>query len=656
MEENLNPMPESVPEPVPVPEAKPEPVPVPKPVPLFMARGRELIFGGATLLLAVVLCNFVLFGGFHLAFGLAFAGIIGASWLYLSRSGHRFGLYEKALLSLSLVICLGFGRSDDVSIKLVMLLFIFVAVNLALCIGTGQNRRSPNGAMSLLDAPRAFFRLGFGSLAQSANGVASGVRQGGAATRRMGAVGTGLLVSLPILVYMIGQLISADAAFEGLMDLLPELEPAEYIVSVFLGFFLAWILYSRAVALARSPKPMAAERKDKGVNALTVNTVLIMVCLLYTVYLFSQLAYLSGGLAGILPEEFTLAEYARRGFFEMARLCGVNLSILCLSIYLIRQEKLPRLTKIAGSFIGAVTIFLVLTASAKMVMYIGSYGLTRLRVLTEVIMLWLSVTTVLITIRLFRPKFGYMKAVVLTAMVLGTLVFWVDVNTVVGRYNMNAYRSGKLETIDVSHMRSLGSPGIPWLIELTEDEDPEVAQKARDLLKYRIQDDYLYEIDDFRGWNFSRARGNEALYAYRDETYGAIRDYLTEKLEMPVTYGTPNLYWDFAFNPGSGRNLVELRFTEEEAERFTQQLEEAGWTALPVPAGKRMLLVEHKKLFGDLGKYPELSNIQEGWWLYRDLHSQKHDLDNREGHRYILAWYDAQERRLYYFEIDTLGR
>ena len=629
---------------------------VPASEPGFIARGRDFAFGGAALVLGILMCNFVLYGGFHLAFGLTAAGSIGASWLYLKKSGHRFGSYEKALLVLSILICLGFGRSDDGGIKLILLLFLFVAVNLALCIGAGQNRRSPDGAMSLLDAPRAFYRLGFGNLGRSASGLAAGFRQGGTATRRISAMGTGLLISIPLRLVMVSLLTSADAAFEGLMDLLPEFELEEYFHSALWGFFLAWILYTRGISLAKDCRPAPADRTDKGINALTMNTVLIMVCLVYVVYLFSQLAYLSGGLSGILPEEYTLAEYARRGFFEMAQLCGMNLGLLCLVIWKIRQEKLPRLTKIAGTFLAAITIFLVLTASAKMVMYIGSYGLTRQRVLTEVIMLWLSLTTILVTIRLYKPGFGYMKAVILTAMVLGALVFWVDVNTVVGRYNMDAYRSGKLETIDVSHMRSLGSPGIPWLIELTEDEDPEVAQKARNLLRYRITDDYLYEIDDFRGWNYSRARGNEALYAYRDEAYSAIRDYLTEKLGMPITYGTPDLYWDFAFNPGSDRNLVELNFTEEEAALFELQLEAAGWTALPVPAAKRMLLIDHKQLFGDLGKYPELSGIQEGWWLYRDLHPQKHDLDNREGHRYILAWYDAEERYLYYFDIDTLSK
>ena len=493
MEENLTPIPEE------------------KPKALFVARGAEFVFGGVILLLAILLCNFVLYGGFHLAFGIAAALTIGCTWLYLHKSGVRLGRYEKALLLLSLVICLGFGRSDDGFVKFVMLLFLFVAVNLSLCIGANQNRRSPDRATSLLDAPRAFFKLGMGSMGKTAGGLAEGVRGGGEPVRRIGAVGTGLLISVPLLVLMIGLLMSADAAFEGLMDLLPEFELEEYFHSALWGFFLGWILYSRGLALSRSDCPVAAARNSKGMNPMTVNTVLIMVCLVYVVYLLSQLAYFAGGLSGILPEGYTLSQYARRGFFEMAWLCALNLGILCFALWQIRDRKLPRLTRIAGTFLGAITIFLILTASAKMLLYIGSYGLTRQRVLTQVIMLWLALTTVLVTLRLYKPDFGYMKAVVLTAMVLGTLVFWVDVNTVVANYNVRSYQSGRLETVDVGYLNTLGPASTPWLIELAEEENPEIAQNARDILKIRgTRQSYMEDVD-FRGWNYSFADSRDRL-------------------------------------------------------------------------------------------------------------------------------------------------
>ena len=507
MEENLNPIPESVPQPAvpPVPEHP------------YLARGRELIFGGIILLLSILLCNFIFYGGFHLAFGLTAAVLIATSWLYLRKSGHRFGRYEKLLLTLSMIISLGFGRSGDAFVKLVMLLFLFVAVNLALCIGAGQNRRSPLRATSLLDACRTFYVLGLGRLGVGVSGLAAGIRRGGQTTRRIGAVGIGLLLSVPILAIMIGLLMNADAAFEGFMDLLPDIELKEYLLSGLFGLLLAWVLYVRGVSLAKNPKPLATQRQKKGINVLTVNTVLIMVSFVYAIYLLSQLAYFFGGLSGILPEDLTLAEYARRGFFEMAWLCFLNLGLLCMVIRLIREEKLPRLTKIAGTFISIITVFLVITASAKMFLYIGSYGLTRLRVLTEVIMFWLALTTVLVTIRLFLPGFGYMKAVVLTAMLLGTLVLWADVNTLVASYNVKAYRSGKLETVDVRHIGTLGAAGVPWLLELAEDEDPQVAAQARDILDRRSEyRGHYYTIEDFRGWNYIRSQADQLMDAYME--------------------------------------------------------------------------------------------------------------------------------------------
>lgn len=487
MEQNLNPNPEP-----------PETPPI-LPAPLFCPGKREYIFGIAVIVLSVLLFNFTVYGGFSQGFAFASAGLICCTALYLRRSGRKFGAYETALLLLSLTIALGFARSADGFVKFVMVIFLFFAVNLCFCLAAGQNRRSPGSAASLLDAPRAFWRLGMGNLSAAGSGVVFAVRTGGAATRRFGAVTTGIVVSAPLVLIICLLLMRADAAFEGLLDLLPEFNLTEYLLSALWGTFLGWILYSRGVALNRSPRPEAALQKDSGIQPLTLGTVLVMVDMVYLIYLLSQLAYLSGGLAGIVPEEYTLSQYARRGFFEMAVLSGLNLGVVCLVIRLATREgKLPVLVRAAGTFLGAVTVFLIITASAKMLLYIGSYGLTRLRVLTQVIMLWLGLTTVLITIRLHVFRFPYMKAVVLTALVLGALVFWLDVNTVVAEYNVHAYLTGQLRNVDVSHLDRLGSPAVPALIRLAEEGRGIQAQMARDVLERKILSE-----GGFRSWNYA---------------------------------------------------------------------------------------------------------------------------------------------------------
>lgn len=480
--------------------------PEPAPARRFPAGKRELRFGLAVLLCSVFQWNCILYGGFSLGFALGSLAVTGCSVWYLLACGHRFDRYSGALLILAGIIAAGFARSSDSFVKFVMLLFVLFAVNSSLCLAAGQNRRSPGGIRAALDAPRAFFVLGVGSLGPSARGLNDARKSAGAAGKKGGAAALGLVIALPVAAVLIVLLMRADAAFEGLVGLLPEMDWSEPVWSALLGVFAAWVAYARGVGLRHAEKKAPAARR-RGMSQITVNVILGAVCLIYGVYLLSQLAYLGGGFSGILPSGYTLAQYARRGFFEMAWLSAINLGLVCLAMGLVeRREKAPRLTAGFCLVLSLVTLALIAAASAKMLLYIGSYGLTRLRVLTQVIMVWLAVTAVMVCVGLLRPGFPYMKAVVLAALVLGALVFWADVDTQVARYNVRAYQQGRLETIDVSHLGQLGYGAVPYLEELTHDSDPAVAGSAAAILTRES-----CQVRDFRDWNYSEARAEEIL-------------------------------------------------------------------------------------------------------------------------------------------------
>ena len=480
--------------------------------PRFPVQKRELIYGAALLVSSVFLWNCILFGGMNLGFVMGYIALNGCTIWYLKASGHRFDGYSTALLALSLVITLGFARSNDGFVKLVMTLFLLFSVNLSYCLVTGQNRRHPGTIGSVLDVPRAFFVLGVANLGASARGLNDARKNAGNAGKQSSAALMGIALAIPVMFLLISLLMKADAAFEGLMELLPEPELQEPLQSLAFGAAGCWILFSRSLGLHFSQQKEGKKSDFTGISPITVNILMSSVCLVYLVYLFSQLAYLSGGLSGILPEGFTMAQYARRGFFEMAWLSAINLGLMCLAMGLVEKKAKPRFTKGTCLFLGMVTLFLITTASAKMFLYIGSYGLTRLRVLTQVIMVWLAITTVLVCVWLFKPKFAYMKAVVLAALVLGAAVIWADVDTLVARYNVRAYQSGQLQTVDVSHLRSLGSGAVPYLQELTGDADPKVAEAAEKALKNRYTD-----ISDYREWNWAEAKAMDILESCREQ-------------------------------------------------------------------------------------------------------------------------------------------
>ena len=460
---------------------------------------REVIFGGLVLLCCFALRNFTLFGGFNLGFAAAVILCILCSCGYLLSVGCRPSGYSCCLLGLSMIIAAAFARTNDGFVKFVMLCFLLVSINLGLCLMAQQNLHNPGTVTSLLDAPRALFQLGVGRSPEVFRGLTQAFRRSGSVGQKGGAFVLGICIAVPILAVMIPLLISADAAFDGLITLLPEFDLHELFATVFFGIPVTCVLFVRGVALRHSPKESKKEANHKGLHAITVNTVLVAVCLLFLVYLLSQLAYFVGGFAGILPEQYTLAEYARRGFFEMAALCVVNLAVIVLSLGLIhKNDRAPLFTRLLCLFIGLVTLFLVATASAKMFLYIGSYGLTRLRVLTQIIMLFLALTTGVLILWLFMPKLPYMKIILLTALIIGTVTIWTDVNTQVAQYNVDAYLSGQLDHVDVVYLKQLGDSAVPQIARLaTSAPDQQIVNDARNYLRL-----YNNKAEDFRSWNY----------------------------------------------------------------------------------------------------------------------------------------------------------
>lgn len=470
------------------------------------AGGRELCFGAAIVVAAMCLANFLIYGGFRLGYAIAMTAVLGISWGYLHLSGCKGNWYTRSILILCMVISAGFLRSDDGFVKFVMVLFLFVGGNVALANMAGQNRFQPGGARSLFDAPRTATRFGFGKMGQSVRGVGDAFRSGGTLTRRSGAVLAGVAIAIPMLAVVIPLLISADAAFDGLVGLLPHFEASELVITVLYGGALALFYYSRAVGLKHAPVEQPAQKERKGLNSLTINTALAAVCVVYLVYMFSQLAYFVGGFAGILPVGYSAAEYARRGFFEMTLLCAIDLGIITFAIGMVsRQERAPRSTRLLCLFIGLVTLFFVAAFAGKMGLYIGTYGLTRLRVMTMVIMAFLAVTTVMVCVWLFVPRLQYMKAVMLVGLALGAAVIWTDIDTQVAKYNVSAYLDGDLETVDFTHLRGLGNGAVPYIAQLTRCGDKAVEQEARQIL----DEWYVWYDGDWRGWDMVTARALE---------------------------------------------------------------------------------------------------------------------------------------------------
>jgi len=459
---------------------------------------KELWFAGCVLLFSLIGANGYLYGGLNLAFAAGALALVLTTGFFLLRSEKRPTLYTVSLVVFALIIAAGFIRSDDGFVKGLLLLFMLLAVSMAFTITADKNRNDGRSISSVGSALAFSFCGGVGGIPQSVGGLFDALRSGKG--KNILAVLGGLLIAVPVLFILVPLLIKADAAFDGMMGLLPEMKLSELFGTVFWGLCSAIMLFSFGLSLVHGePNSKNGPKSRKGMNSVTVCTVLILVAFVYLMYLLSQLAYLVGGLSGILPENFTLAQYARRGFFEMALLCLVNLAVMVGSIAIIKKDKgIPGLCRWLCAFIGLICLFLTVSAGAKLGLYIQGYGLTRLRILTLVITLFLGLCALTVTVWLFVRRLHYIKVTLLAALIIGAVVLWVDVDTVAASYNVNAYLEGRLEYVDVEYLGTLSDGAVPSIQKLTNAPDPQVAGAARQLLLSRNR-----SYEDIRGWNYA---------------------------------------------------------------------------------------------------------------------------------------------------------
>ena len=206
---------------------------------------------------------------------------------------------------------------------------------------------------------------------------------------------------------------------------------------------------------------------------VTILAAVIPLIFVYVVFFISQWKYYVSPFSGSLPQNFSYADYAREGFFQLCIVSTINFGVILLIMLFMQRNKgihtvVLRMFTVIFSFI---TLVLMSTAVAKMIMYIDCYGLTQKRVYATWFMVVLALLFIIISIRQFVPK---IKAVALSAMVcvvLFTVLTLSNVDAIIAGYNVDRYINGTLETVDIVAMDDLDASAIPELVRLAEYMD-----------------------------------------------------------------------------------------------------------------------------------------------------------------------------------------
>ncbi len=308
------------------------------------------------------------------------------------------------------VLVMGLGitldRLNAVPADMAWLLWIAFAGYMVLS-ASGQLTGDATGPAAPLDGLRGIGQ-GFAGLAAWPVGVwhaAAAPRAKKQGARHIWAILLCVAGALVLLWIAADQLGRADDTFAGWIENMAFWKnwrlSVDYIIYIWFAFptgaFFYGLTAGGTAALAQKPRPTLAARahaltKVRVLPAGLGCGILYAFCGLYLLFFVLQGQYLFGGITGRLPEGFTVANYARQGFFELCRVMLLNLGLVAaLAALADRPLRGHKGLQIAGTVLLGQSLLLWLTAAAKLALYIGTFGFTAKRLLAAWALLVLAV-------------------------------------------------------------------------------------------------------------------------------------------------------------------------------------------------------------------------------------------------------------------------
>jgi hypothetical protein len=340
----------------------------------------------------------------------------------------------------------------------------------------------------------------------------------GGKTKALGSVAAGLAIAAPMVAVFGGLFASADPTFAAMVEQLfgwdiPAFADHLLWVGVTMwlsaGLLRAWLLSTvPAVMLPPLPRPSA--------SAATLGTVQVSLLLLFVAFLALQFRYLFGGRAFLEQEVgLTVAEYARRGFFESVAAAGLAVPVVWGATALRGSMSEGAIKSLEAFAHAQLLLILVLLGSAvsRMALYVASFGLTEERLYASAALVWITAVVAAFSRTVLRGRsdlFPFRVAATGFAVLLALNA--INPSGLVVRVNVaHAERTGQF---DAQYVLGLGADAVPGLAgglgSLGTDDRCRIAAQV-----YGSWGGV--EGGDWRGFNLGRWRAERAGNQLGDE-------------------------------------------------------------------------------------------------------------------------------------------
>jgi hypothetical protein len=239
--------------------------------------------------------------------------------------------------------------------------------------------------------------------------------------------------------------------------------------------------------------PINAIRGD----VVIINIVLGSVLVIYSVFVAIQFRYLFAS-PDNLPFGLNFVTYARRGFFELMVLAGINIFAILFTVWMTRIQdgRGAKLVKLFCFYLCAVTCVLLVSSFYRMWLYGSDDGLTRMRFMVFGFLIFKAFGLVATFVYIARPRFNIIAVYCVIALVYYMCLNIVPMDSIVARSQVDRYfatgRGG------VHYILTLSPDVAPQAVRLLESDNAHTVLMVENYFLSRN-----FQYDSWRQWNLS---------------------------------------------------------------------------------------------------------------------------------------------------------
>jgi hypothetical protein len=329
----------------------------------------------------------------------------------------------------------------------------------------------------------------------------------------------GLIVSIPVLLITTSLLSGADQLFGELTGrIFHHVFSADifaFICMVIFGFLACYCILCGALMKSGLDTSKPFVRADASI-AITFMSVLSLV---YIVFCGIQILYLFANGLFTLPKEFTFAEYARKGYFELLAVTMINIVIILLCRSIFHENKWLRFLVIVMT---SCTYVMIASAAYRMYLYITAYHFTFLRLFVVLTLFIDAFVLAGIMISEYHKKFPLFPYCVVVTLVCYLMFSFAKPDAFIA-----STLSEEKENLNLEDMRymteELSLDAAPYVLELLQDGN-RWDLKTQVEPVYGYNEPESYEIYKTRyAEKIANAKENTGFRDFNISIYNAIR-------------------------------------------------------------------------------------------------------------------------------------